>query len=49
MGLADSVEVEPLDSGDWDIIRLNQSGATRVGREHAQGRLLYLRLNKSEQ
>ncbi len=26
MGLAEVVEVEPVDSGDWDIIRLNQSG-----------------------
>ncbi len=29
VGLADLVEVEPVDSGDWDIIRLNQSGDTR--------------------
>jgi hypothetical protein len=26
VGLAEVVEVEPVDSGDWDIIRLNQSG-----------------------
>jgi hypothetical protein len=26
VGLAEVVEVEPVDSGDWDIIRFNQSG-----------------------
>ncbi len=30
MGLAEVVEVEPVDSGDWDIIRLNQSGESTV-------------------
>jgi hypothetical protein len=36
VGLAEVVEVEPVDSGDFDIIRLNQSGERPGGFQHAQ-------------